>query len=447
MSRRRLHVFTNSEVETWRTCRARWGFTYAELMRPVVRPAPLSFGSLAHAGTAAGWRAAWDRPEDSVDNRALRAIPAAFEAIAAAAERSRLELAGLDQTAREEAEAELVERRDVAQWVVMHYFDVRRDDLRLVPLLVEAPFEVAVPTNAGVPGYLRHAGVLDLALWDREQATVALLDHKTSAYGADTLARKLPLDTQMTGYLRALRDLLEDYHPDSEPWLGAPLGARQAAGPFFQEVRRAGTGLLLFNVLRRAKPHTPAVNKLALPAAVKKLETAPLAILWREQEADGVPRGEVSAAAIDTTAKVYRQALQEQELARHQPITDKQRARLAQLEQRGETYVEGLEFYRGASELERWRREMWVEARQMRAAERDPLLRTRNPSACSSPSSPRCVYAPVCLAPDSPEARAEFRVASSRHEEVSEAHAERRSEGDERDGRAAPGAGDAGDRF
>jgi hypothetical protein len=439
--RKTLHVITNSEVESWRTCHARWGFAYSELLRPVVRPRPLSFGGLYHAGAAEGWRAAWQEREASNETRALAACAAAFRAVAGAAEQNLQELGALPVNEREEAQGEVEAQRDVAQWAVLHYFEVRQADLRLLPLAIETPFDVPIPNNAGQPGYLRHAGVLDLVLWDSEQGAVIVVDHKTSTYGADVLGRKLPLDTQMSGYLRAVRWMLPQW---DHFLMGGSVRTTPAAAALALEqiaaIRCAATGLLVFNVVRRAKPHEPKVNLLKLPAKAQKLDTE-LGRLWREQEADGIPRGEVSAAACDTTAKVYRNALLAQQIERHQAVTPKQHERLEQLERKGESYVEQLEFYRGEDELERWRQEMWVEARGMRAAERDPVLRTRNPSACSAPGSPRCVYAQVCLAPDSPEARAEFRVAASRHEEVSEAQNERHGASGEHDHGEAAGAG------
>jgi hypothetical protein len=175
-------------------------------------------------------------------------------------------------------------------------------------------------------------------------------------------------------------------------------------------------------------PEEPKINLLRLPKAQAALHT-PIADLLRAQEADGVPRGEVSAAAIDTTFEVYQAALEAQVRGRFQDITDKQNARLTELSARPDTYLAQLEFYRGPEELERWRREMWVESRLMRLSETDPSMRTRNPAACSLPQSPRCVYAGLCQDPTNPVARAEFRVAESRHEEVSAAHDGQREHG------------------
>jgi hypothetical protein len=413
---RRLHVVTNSEVECFRTCRARWGFAYAEKLRPLSKPVPLSFGTIYHHGAAEGWRAAWEVAELAPADRALRASARAFKAVAEKAEESLAQLSGDD-----ERQGEVEEHRDIAQWAVLHYFKTFQTDLRLVPLAIEAAFDVPIPDVRGRARHLRHDGVWDLVLWDEESGTVLLQDHKTTGLSPDVIGKRLPLDTQMSGYIRALHQLLPRYSPGVAPWHGSvPAAAAAHATARALEVRKAVIGPVVFNVVRRARPNEPSVNLLKMGKKQAVLDT-PLAHLFRAQEADEIPRGEVSSAACDTTAEIYERALTAQQLERFQPPTEKQLARLEQLRRKGNNYVTQQEFYRGPQELERWRQEQWVEARLMAQAEVDPSLRTRNPGACTSPGSPSCVYAGVCQAPDSPEARAEFRVADERHEEVSEA--------------------------
>ena len=59
MAVRRLEVLTNSELGTWRDCRARWGFKYPERLRTLVDAWPLTIGTIIHAGLEHGLHMAW----------------------------------------------------------------------------------------------------------------------------------------------------------------------------------------------------------------------------------------------------------------------------------------------------------------------------------------------------------------------------------------------------
>lgn len=422
-AKRRLHVLTNSEIEDFRKCRAYWGFRYPDGLRQKVVGESLGFGKLYHAGAAEGWRSAWETDvlEEPIRVRAARAAESAILRVRKQTAQGVSELRAEAPEDEEERSAQAFEALATAEWALRHYFETRAADLRKIPLAIEAAFRCKIPNAAGNGGMLIQDGVFDLVLWDPLEGILSLEDHKTTGYGIETLAPRLPLDTQMSGYVRALRVLLDQQFPTGDFWAQTTWAARVAASVEAPRIQKAQVGSIAFNVVRRALPSTPSINLLKLPAGMAKLQT-PLADLLRAQEADGVPRGLVSAALIDTTAAVYQEALDRQVHDRFQAVTDKQLQRLSELEQRRDGYFAQEQFYRGPDELERWRKEMWVEARQIREAERDPSMRTRNPHACTSPSAPKCVYAAVCLDPESPVARAEFRAATSRHEEIAEAH-------------------------
>jgi hypothetical protein len=428
---RRLHVLTNSEIEDFRKCRAYWGFRYPDGLRQKVVGESLGFGKLYHAGAAAGWRAAWQYPPEAdpvIAPRVTRAIGAAIQTVREQTAQGVSELRAEAPENEEERSAEAFEAQTTAEWALQHYFETCSADLRKIPLAIEAGFRCKIPNAAGNGGMLIQDGVYDLILWDPVEGILSIEDHKTTGYGIETLSPRLPLDTQMSGYVRALRVLVDQQFPAGDFWRQTTWAAQVAASVEAPRIQKAREGVLQFNVVRRALPAAPSVNLLKLPAAMARLNT-PIADLLRDQEADGIPRGPVSSALIDTTAAVYREALDRQVHERFQAVTDKQLARLAELDQRRDSYFAQQQFYRGPDELERWRKEMWVEARQIREAERDPSLRTRNPHACTSPSAPKCVYAAVCLDPESPVARAEFRAATSRHEEIAEAHGGQRTSG------------------
>lgn len=432
MAKRHLLTITNSEVETWRSCRARWGFEYAERLRPRVKATPLRFGTVYHAGAAAGWRAAWGVKEASVGTRLERAIPAAIKG--AADETARF-LHGLglmrEELVPEDAEAleaEAREHLETAAWCLEHYFQVKQSDLERVPLAIETPFKARIPDRLGRPSVLVQDGVFDLVLWDPRENLLELQDHKTTRYGVSLLEGRLPLLTQPTGYLLALDRLMKTR---GVGWGQTPDAARAVLLESAERIAELEVGAVAFNVVRRSRPSTPKVNKLA-----KKWATLPYQQeLLAAQEAGGPNAGEVSVAEIDTTAEIYGDALIEQVTERGLAITDKQKARHEGLKARGDGWFAQFEFYRGRREFERWRGEMWVESRGIRAALKDEGLRTRNPGACTTPGTSACPFASVCSDPDDPTIRSRFRQASDRHEEVREAEAHG---GEERDGK--PGA-------
>lgn len=420
----KLHVVTNSELEAWRTCPARWGFAYAELLRPKVDPIPITFGSLTHAGCAAGWMAAWQQPEISRAERlslALSVVPTTIAHYAAEA-REKIRSAGAEDEAEQLAELDVMQR--TATWAASHYFERATADLDLVPLEVESSFRVQIPTKAGQGGMLALDGVIDLVLWDRESGRLLVEDHKTTGVDVGSFEKKAPLDTQLSGYVVAVRQL------QSRAGLGhgqnTPLGARAVVDRHAVELMRATVGTIVYNVIRRAVPKAPKLNLLKKKDAI----TTGLMALLREQDADEIPRGEVSVAECDTLPEVYNDALLAQFAERELTITDKQRDFLERLKNKGDTFFRQLEYFRGDSELERWRKEIWTDARRMREALRDDTLRTRNPGACSHPWSPRCRYSVVCASPESPEAREQFRVATSPHEEVKHGHPQEENEGE-----------------
>ena len=167
-------------------------------------------------------------------------------------------------------------------------------------------------------------------------------------------------------------------------------------------------------------PAMPSLNILKKSQCV----TSEQVELLRQQELDGVSRGEVSVAQIDTLVTHYQAALEAQIMERGLPATDKQLALLEKLKAKGDTYFAQVEYFKGADAIERWRSELWADTKLMRQAEREPAIRTRNPMACTLPSSPRCPYALACLNPGDPVALKSYRVAKSKHEELADGNEE-----------------------
>ena len=415
-----LHVVTNSELTTFRTCRARHGFEYIDLLRPLVQALPLTWGSLYHHGADAGWMAAWLVPGASPAARLAAACAAAPVAIG---EKAAEYIAVLEGTTFPEGVdvaalcQETEEAAKVASWSVVHYLQQAQADLVMVPLLVEGKYQIAVPNEGGRPGMLKAAGQIDLLLWDRQGGRVVVQDHKGIGTNVSDVERRVVLDTQLVGYVSAATELLRGARTNPVGFLerlATTQAARNVVAANLEELLRATVGSIAYNVVRRAMPRDPNINLLKKSQCV----TGVHAELMRVQETTGEPQGEVSVAEIDTLWSRYQAALERQIVERELPATEKQLAKLEALKARGDTYFRQIEHFKDGDAIRRWQRELWVESRRMRASERDVRERTRNPQACTQPSSPVCPFSVVCLAPADPLARKHYRVAKVKHEEL-----------------------------
>lgn len=417
-----LQVVTNSELETWRTCGAKHGYMYEELLRPKVDALPLAAGDVLHEAAAAGWMAAWAEPDVSTATRLELAVAGAISGLE---QRLHERLTALREMAphssdEDERIAAAIERlegeREALMWAVPHYFRSAAPDLAYVPLFVEAEFALPVPIKTGRPSMVIHKGKRDLVLWDRELNRLIVQDHKGTAANVRSMEAKLPLDTQLSGYVFALRSLL---NKGINHFLGAmveqaatPAGALEIASKHRDELAQATVGAVALNVMRRDRPSEPKINLLTSKAAVTENQKA----LFRDQQETGRHHGEVSVAECDTTPETYAEALIAQVSERELLITEKQRAFLAKLKDKGDTFFAQLEYYRGADELGRWRSEVLIDAAAIREARRRG--RSRNPGACSMPWSPRCAYASICLNPDDPTVRSDYVVVDGPHQEL-----------------------------
>lgn len=412
---RRLQILTNSEVETYRNCGAKHGFAYQQLLRPRIDGEAKPAGSILHAGIEAGWRAAWEQP-DTLDGRLQRAIAASAETIASATLDECKRVALLGGEGSDELIAKLEGQSEALRWSVENYFRATRPDLDYVPVCIERQFSFLVPTDRGNDSMVSYQGKTDLVLWDREANRLIVQDHKGTGLGVRQLERKIPLDTQLSGYVfwvrKALRDLAAQ--PES-PLLAMAVGAPVHAWETIRDnppITAPVVGSIAFNVLRRKQPETPGINILKKNEAVTEWQRELLAL----QATDGKPRGLVSVADCDTTPGIYGDALTEQLVGRGLEITDKQRERLEKIRHKAGFFAQ-LEYYRGEAELERWRRELLLDAKKIRYDGRAGQ-RSRNPGACAQPWSPPCAYATVCQAPADPVALAQYVVVDRPHQEL-----------------------------
>lgn len=383
-----LTVVTNSEIQAFRDCPQKWGLAYEQGLRPRHTPRALSFGTAVHAGLAAAIRS----PIDDAMKHGIAAARSAQTEWFGGLNAEDLTADQLDELAADAASSVAL-----ATWMVEHYIETFAEDWKwLVPLGVERAFTLRAVNSRGLRvGHLAYSGVWDLIAYDRRYEDIVQMDHKTTSGNVDTVDRRVELDPQIAGYVWALRRAL--WHGDKsigETRLDLGSSSLTAGEVRRIEAREVNTGRVIYNVLRKKRPGMPKVNK----------------------------DGRVSVAAIDTTGELYAQALREQE-QRGFAVSEEQDALLVKLQGRGDAFLSRREFFRTDAEIERWRRELFVDASRVRQAQADPDHRTRNPGHCTMPWSMPCSYRNICLHPDDAEFRAGF-VVMPRHTEVEQAREE-----------------------
>ena len=264
---------TNSELGTVRSCEQRWAFAYPGRLEPLRTAQPLAVGRAIHAGAGALYE--YIRAQQAGLGHLFRwsdehhdAAMASARAALLAEVNERVKQAETDDPwfdadaaaeLKSESDEAIVETEAALHLLVEHR--IADDVERFEVVEVEKPFEVPLPNERGSNRsrvFIR--GRMDLVL--REWAgmrRVRLGEHKSARGYAHEQDLRLDVDPQVRTYAFALRSI---------------YGV-------------AATGLdpvVIYNVLRKQRPHEPSVNK----------------------------DGTVSVAAIDTLRSVYEQALREQ---------------------------------------------------------------------------------------------------------------------------------------
>jgi hypothetical protein len=420
--KRHLTTFTNSEQQCARDCMVKHGFAYAEGLRPKVTPRALSFGTAFHAGPAALYRTIGTVPQDAALDvgmaDGLTAIDASFKE-------------WLDKVEPLTTQEQLDELYDYAKeavadarWMFKHYCHTFRADItRLVPLAVERSFSVPMRNVLGrVVPHFRYAGVWDLVAFDPEHGDIVIFDHKTTKGDVGSIDRRVEIDTQMAGYLYALREMLIS-HPGA-------FVTKQSSHPFWpdaMDLLKACTGALpigriAYNVVRKKRPTAPQINQDGT-VSIKAIDTLPEIYedaLEQQREPEWLTKAYANRESKGGELKFNEQA------TRYTELQVKQADVLQRLRDRGDTFIGRREFFRTPDEIERWRREAMTQANIIRIAEQNDKrdergnlyrsTRYRNPGHCTGPASLPCSYRSLCI-DDAPELRAAFDVVP-RHVEV-----------------------------
>ncbi len=348
-----LRVLTSSELKTFRRCPREHRLSYVQLVRPAERAAALRFGTLVHAALEAWWRATTDR------------LIAALAVIAAAVE--------IDVYERAKAEALLLA------------YDTRWRDEPLEVLGVELEFETAVvnPATGAASKTFRQRGKVDALVRHVPSGRVLIVEHKTSSedFGpGSTYVQRLRLDSQVSTYYGALRDLGHD-----------------VAG-------------CLYDVIGKPR-HVPA---LATPEADRKFT--------REIEAKPCPPKKCPGEACEKchgtgTIPGVPSRLYAGQRDTDESVEEYQARILDAIAAEPDRYLARVEVVRLEAEELEARGDLWSTARVLRENElagRAP----RNPDACMRWGR-ACEFFPICTGETTADDTTRYRRAEQAHEELS----------------------------
>lgn len=366
MGKLHLQTLTASELSSFRSCRQRWWLNYDQQLDPRREESYVrNLGNLYHGCVALGikaiyrnWQSAPVTYEDS-DHGYEVAIGQALKV---------LEKQQPTNGADVEAMTDWQSMGDKLLSMLQCYWEFMADRWEhQIPLYVEDTFRVPILNNGGKVGHLWLEGAWDVIWWDKRQQALFIEDHKTTSKSFSEIEKRLPLDVQMSSYVYGLKMTLRARltRKQTELWPGyEALGITHAAID--------AVGIVRYNVARTKAPTRPKTNK----------------------------DGTISTAAIDTRPDMYRAALESQEGTPKPATAEKQQALLAKLEATPPEYFRQIEHHWSEREIERWRKEVWIDAADMRAVSRQPARATRNQFTCTE-GPYGCSYEDGCLEPAS----------------------------------------------
>lgn len=378
-------TITISELGTFRGCKQKWLLRYHLQLDPNRdESAKRYLGTLFHDCTAQGIRAVYDkRPHQGWDICHLAGLD---KANGVAAEL--LIEAQPGEHAPEDMHAEWTEMQDKLYSMIGFYFDFMCERWQyLVPLLVEGEFLAPIRDAKGRAVNLWLTGAIDIVWWDTRTRSIIVEDHKTTSKTFTDFERKAPLDSQMCGYVYATKEVLHTALA-AEKRGDIPKGMPSLHALGITESHIESLGTIRYNMSRSRVPSVPHVNQ----------------------------NGKVSVKKIDTTPAIYLEALREQEEVRGIPPDEKQTEKALELKEMDRPYFAQLEHFWSAREVERWRKEAWADARQMRAVSRNPEEATRNQWLCTE-GPYGCAYSDGCM--DHDQIDAFYTRREKRHAELS----------------------------
>lgn len=355
---------TQSELNTFRTCRKKWWFRYDQKLIPNRVERALTVGTHVHMAIRALYKAISLGARKAHEMRAVVRTQLAEQSNTFTRSLAS-EFIDAGDVRREELLDEMMTVATEARAAAEMYVDAfgESDAREYEVVAIEREFDV--PLGDGRSG-ARLRGQMDLVLRHKQRNVLVLDEHKTTVGVASSLDARLDVDGQVRAYLYAMRVLF----PGEE------------------------IGIVQLNAVRKSAPKHPSVNK----------------------------NGRVSVAKCDTTRAIYKAALDDQVLRGH-PLTPEQLTFLDSLSDSTARWVSRHEEYIPPHAVDEWVAEARADARLMRASgesAKRSLPITRNPASCTLPWARPCAYRSICV-DDSPERRAtEYRV-GQRYEELAKA--------------------------
>lgn len=412
-------LVSQSEVDTFRTCRQKWGFRYLEGLVPRTEGKALRVGRAVHDGIAAAYRAgmAAGGPVDAGTLRlkARRGVVRHFAETLGYPEACHEDRLELDEETRE-----LLERSiDTAIRFVNAF--VVRDLERYEVIAVEERFELPLRDGNGTrrPG-VDTLGFIDLVLRDPASNEWIVGEHKTTSDDCSTFDARLDVDPQTPGYVYAANEETERGRWQTPEWACLSGGPAQVGRVFLSVVRTKGQSTPKVNKIARADVCRGGAGFGCEPNAAGKITkhaeacSARLEELKATEEATGRPAGLVSRAEVDCDQETYRAALVDQGRRLAITPTAEQNDRLETLPAGSGRWAMRHEWFYTSEDVDRWRREHLADARMIRQARALRLPLTRNGSSCSPQNALPCAYRSVCVN-DRPEVREEgFEVREGR---------------------------------
>lgn len=369
-----IQVLNNSQLCEFRNCPYKWGLHQVQKLVPRFTAIDQRFwGNLYHEGQKALW--SWNGADLAA--RPELGLKAAFKAGKEMVDNTEHDLDMEVRDGAQEAKEALYLAWEEVQWALKNYAHNMEKELREWNVIA-----VEQTLRAIVSRGVHHQIKVDLVAYDPIHERIVIADHKSTSSPVDVYDGRLQLDTQHAGYTFVVRDLIRrGFWGDLEADWGLNF---RGVNDCFQ-----------WHVVKRKVPGVPSINLLTkgdakLPYQMEMLQ---------EQAATGVHMGMVSVAKIDTLPQVYEAALMEQAEVRGLPISDKQRDLLASLKGKGDTFFCVTETFVPEDRIARWKADFLIDATRIRDAYRNVRLRTRNPSSCSLPMSPRCDYKDICIDP------------------------------------------------
>jgi len=415
---------SQSEINTFRTCRRKWWLRYVENLTPRTSTGAQNAGKAGHAGAEFAYRALIkeghgrnctrdEMPDDALHLEAVRGVllyfaapTGTFEADPIVPDAPALLRPGwaahldsvddaLRRTLDDDARGLLAESLGSVSRFVNAFVIPDRWQFQIME--VELSRNVPILDDKGTArSAIRGYSVIDTVQRNLSNNEIVVGEHKFSATDVSNMGSRLDVDPQMPGYVYAIK---------YETEVARVFNPGGVGRVFLNCTRRTGPGAARVNKIKRSdvcSGESGGCTKSKHAAAC----TEKLKAIQAQETDGGVNLGRVSDASHDTTRDIYNAALVEQQ-GRDLGITAEQFERAEQIPQSMDRWASRHEWFYTEQEVNDWRRDQLADARLVRRCHLGILPASRNGYACAPQNALPCSYRTVCVQ-DNAETRAEF---------------------------------------